>query len=243
MLKHCLVFNQAVLPGPAGMWPLPVDLILDLQEVLLIENIGPEESKPLIKVAASLKPPVAGQVWHWDQEAYSLSRADLYSLRRRIAYLVPGMVLLSRLTLGENIALGISFHEGTSTRSVLSCYADVLERLGLAPFLGLLPHQVDIRVYIKAIWARELIKQPELIVAVRDEAWEPISVPNEGVLLLQDYLAHRKGAALLLGRSLENSHFLASRLLRYEAGRLLPQPLPGRQGRPLTDFLPLVPKE
>jgi ABC-type ATPase involved in cell division len=243
MLKHCLVFNQAVLPGPPGMWPLPLDLILNLQEVLLIENIGPDESEPLAKVAAALKPLVAGQVWHWDQEAYSLPRSDLFNLRRRIAYLVPGMVLLSRLTLGENIAVGISFHEGTSSRSVLSCYADVLERLGLQPFLSLMPHQVEIKVYIKAIWARELIKQPELIVAVRDEAWEPFSAPNEGILFLQDYLANRRSAALLLGRSLENFHFLASRLLRWEAGRLFPQPLSGRQGRPLTDFLPLVPKE
>jgi ABC-type ATPase involved in cell division len=243
MLKHCLVFNQAVLPGPPGMWPLPVDLILNMQEVLVIENLGSEESPPLAKVAAALRPPVAGLAWHWDEDAFNLARADLYLLRRRIAYLVPGMVLLSRLTLGENIALSITFYEGTSTRSVLSGYSDVLERLGLTPYLSRMPHEVEIKVYIKAIWARELIKQPELVVAVRDEAWEPFSVPNEGILVLQEYLASRQGAALLMGRSMENFHPLASRLLRWEAGRLSPQPLPGRQGRPLTDFLPLIPQE
>jgi ABC-type ATPase involved in cell division len=243
MLKRCLALNQVILPAPPGMWPTPLDLILDLQEVLLIDKIGPEESTPLVEVASTLRPPVGGRVWHWDQDAYSLPREELYRLRRRIAYLAPGQVLLSRLTLGENIALGTSFQEGTSSRSVLSCYADLMERLGLQPFLPFLPHEVGEEVCIRALWARELIKQPELILAVLDEPWDPQAPPDQGILLLQDYLANRGGAALLLGRSLQNFHPLASRLLRWESGRLIPHPLSEPQGRPLTDFLPLIPGE
>ena len=160
--------------------------------------------------------------------------------KARIAYLAPGMKLLSRLTLGENIALGPSYYHGTFIQSVLECHAYLLERLELRPFLSLLPQEVEIKVYIRALWARELIKMPELIVAVRNEAWEPFSVPNEGILVLQDYLAHQGGAALLLGRSHEQFHHLASRLFRLESGRLIPHPLEEHQGRPLTDYLPLV---
>jgi ABC-type ATPase involved in cell division len=191
-------------------------------------------------VAASLKPPEAGQVWHWDLDAFSLPREERYRLRRRIAYLVPGQVLLSRLTLGENIALGTCYQEGISTRAVLSGHADLLEHLGLKPYLPLMPDEVDEEVCFRALWARELIKQPELIVAVLGEAWEPHTPPQEGILLLKDYLARRGGAALLLGQALQDFHPLASRLLRQEAGGLLPQPLSEHQGRPLTDFLPLV---
>jgi len=240
MIKHCLVLNKVSLPGPQDLWPAPLDLAVGLREVVLIENIGPDESEPLGKVASTLSPPLAGEVRHWDQDAFSLPREDLYQLRRRIAYLAPGMKLLKRLTLGENIALGPSYHHGTSIRSVLDCHADLLEHLGLRPFLSLLPQDVEIKVYILALWARELIKQPELIVAVRNETWETFSVPNEGILVLQDYLAHQGGAALVLGRSHENFYHLASRLLRFESGRLVPHPLEEHQGRPLTDFLPLV---
>jgi ABC-type ATPase involved in cell division len=234
------MFNQVTLPGSQDWWAAPVDLTVGLQEVVLIENIGTDECVPLGEVAAILSPPLAGEVRFWDQDADSLSREDFYQLRRRIAYLAPGMKLLNRLTLGENIALGPYYHYGTSIQSVLECHAYLLDRLALAPFLSLLPQDVEIKVYIRALWARELIKMPELIVAVNNDATEPLPVPNEGILILQDYLAHRGGAALLLGRSLETFHHLASRLLRYESGRLIPQPLEERQGRPLTDFLPLV---
>jgi ABC-type ATPase involved in cell division len=243
MLKNCLVLNQVVLPGPPGMWPTPVNLTLELQEVLLIDRIGPDESTPLLEVASTLRPPVGGQVLHWGLDAASLAREELYRLRRRIAYLTPEQVLLSRLTLGENIALGTSFREGTSAQSVLSCHADLLERLALQPFLPFLPHEVEAEVYIRALWAREFIKQPELIVAVLGEAWEPHDPPEQGILFLKGYLADRRGAALLLGQSLDHFHPLASRLLRWDSGRLLPHPLSEHQGRPLRDFLPLVPKE
>jgi ABC-type ATPase involved in cell division len=240
MIKNCLRLNQVTLPGPQDLWAAPLDLTVGLQEIVLIENISTDESEPLAAVASTLRRPVAGEARHWDQDAFSLPREDLYLLRRRIAYLAPGMKLLSRLTLGENIALGPSYHHGTSSQSVLECHAYLLERLALQPFLSFLPQDVEIQVYIRALWARELIKMPELIVAVRNDAWEPFSAPSEGILVLQDYLAHLGGAALLLGRSHESFHHLASRLLRFESGRLIPHPLEEHQGRPLTDYLPLV---
>ncbi len=243
MLRHCLVFNQVVLAGPPGVWPAPLDLSLELQEVLLVDRIGADASIPLLEAAAALKNPVAGQVLHWGLDAASLAREERYRLRRRIAYLTPAQVLLSRLNLGENIALGISFQEGASTRSVLASHAGLLERLALQPFLSFLPHEVEEEVYVRALWAREFIKQPDLIVAVLGEAWEPYDPPEQGLLFLKDYLTDRQGAALLLGQSLDRFHPLASRLLRWDAGRLLPQPLSEHRGRPLTDFLPLLPQE
>ena len=243
MLRNCLVFNQAVLSGPPGIWPAPLDLSLELQEVLLVDRVGAEASTPILEAASALKHPVAGQILHWGLDTATLAREERYRLRRRIAYLTPEQVLLSRLNLGENIALGTSFQAGTSTRSVLAFHADMLERLDLQPFLPFLPHEVEAEIYLRALWAREFIKQPDLIVAVLGEAWEPHDPPEQGILLLQDYLTGRQGAALLLGQSLERFHPLASRLLRWDAGRLLPQPLSEHQGRPLTDFLPLLPPE
>ena len=225
------------------MWPAPLDLSLELQEVLLIDRVGADASTPLLEAASALKHPVAGQILHWGLDAARLAREERYRLRRRIAYLTPEQVLLSRLNLGENIALGTSFQAGTSTRSVLAGHADLLERLALQPFLPFLPHEVEAEVYIRALWAREFIKQPDLIVAVLGEAWEPHDPPEQGILLLMEYLTDRRGAALLLGQSLDRFHPLASRLLRWDAGRLLSQPLSGHRGRPLTDFLPLLPKE
>jgi predicted ABC-type transport system involved in lysophospholipase L1 biosynthesis ATPase subunit len=240
MLSHCLEFKQVQLPGPPETWPRPLDLSLGLQEVLLIEKMGPEESAQLLEVAGSLRPPVAGEVRHWGRDAFNLPRVERYRLRRRIACLGPRMALLSRLTLGENIALGSCYQQGLATRTVLAGHGDLLGRLALHPYLSLRPHEVEIRVYIRALWARELIKQPELIIAVRDETWEPFSAPAHGILFLQDYLAKGGGAALILGQTLEDFHPLANRLLRRENGEFVSHPLSEHQGRPLTDFLPLL---
>ncbi len=240
MLKNCLVLNQVSLPEPPEMWAAPLDLVLGLQEVLLIERVSPEASAPLLEAAAAIRPPAAGQVWHWEMDAFSLPREEHYRLRRRIAYLAPGQVLLSRLTLGDNIALGACYQEGIPPRVVLSGHADLLEHLGLKPYLAAMPDEVDEEVCFRALWARELIKQPDLIVAELGAAWEPHPPAPEGILWLKDYLARRGAAALLLGQSLHDFHPLASRLLRQEEGRLHPHPLSGHQGRPLTDFLSLM---
>jgi ABC-type ATPase involved in cell division len=240
MLKYCLSMNQVILPDPRGLWPAPLELHLELNEILLIEKVGADDSAPLLEVASSLRPPEAGQVLHWGLQAFGLAREERYYLRRRIAYLAPGQVLLSRLTLGQNIALSPCYYTGLSSRAVLAEHADLLEQLALKPYLTQLPQQVEKDVYIRALWARELIRQPDLILVALDKAWETILAPSQAILFLQDYLAAQGSAALLTGESLPNFYPLASRLLRLASGRLVPHPLAEHQGRPLTDFLPLV---
>ncbi len=240
MLKYCLQMNQVILPDPLGLWPAPLELTLELTEILLIEKVEAAQSAPLLEVAAFLRPPVAGQVWHWGSDAFSLAREERYHLHRRIAYLAPGQVLLARLTLGENIALSPCYHQGLSSRVVLADHADLLEQLALRPYLPLLPHEVEEDVYVRALFARELIRQPDLILVALDQAWVTILAPSQALLLLQDYLAAQGSAALVVGQPLQDFYPVASRLLRLEAGRLVPHPLPEHQGRPLTDFLPLV---
>uniref|UniRef100_A0A7C3V6P1 ABC transporter domain-containing protein n=1 Tax=Desulfobacca acetoxidans TaxID=60893 RepID=A0A7C3V6P1_9BACT len=235
--------EQVLLPGASGPWPAPLDLALELQEVLLIEGPDPEESRPLMAVAASLRAPAAGRVWHWGLEAFKLAREERCLLRRRIAYIAPGQVLIRRLTLAKNIALGPCYYEGISTQEVLAAHAGLLEQLNLQPFLDLLPDEVEAGIYKRALWARELIKEPALILAAMGAWEEPLREAGAGSLVLQEYLASRGGAALLLGRSLEAFYPLASRVLRLQPGRLTSKPLPAHPGRPLTDFLPLVPEQ
>jgi ABC-type ATPase involved in cell division len=243
MLKYCLLMNQVILPDPLGLWPAPLELTLELKEILLIEKVGADQSAPLLQVASALRPPMVGQAWHWGSDAFNLAREERYYLLRRVAYIAPGQVLLKRLTLGENIALSLCYYQGISSRAALEEHADLLEQLDVRPYLALLPQEVDKDVYIRALMARELIRHPDLIIVALDKTWETILAPSQALLFLQNYLAARGSAALLVGESLPNFHRVASRLLRLESGHLTPYPLEERQGRPLTDFLPLVMRE
>jgi ABC-type lipoprotein export system ATPase subunit len=238
MLHDVLNLETVILPGDAA-WPAPLSLGVALNEVVLIEGVEPAMSLPLLEVVATLQHPVAGSVRHWGRDAAALSREELYDLRRRIAYNPPRPVLLHLLSLGDNISLGPCYHLGCSASEALAPYAELLEQLELSSHLSRLPAQVSATLYARAAWARELVKGPELIVAVFSHNL-PITEAERLVAVLGDYRARYGAAALLLGGSLETFYPLGHRLLRLEARQLQARPLPEYRARPLAAYLPLV---
>ena len=87
MLHDALKLELVILPGAAAAWPTPLSLAVALNEVVLIEGVDPATAEPLLEVAAALQSPVGGKVRHWDQNAETLPRAELYHRRRRMAYI------------------------------------------------------------------------------------------------------------------------------------------------------------
>ena len=238
MLHHALDLESITLPA-APAWPAPLSLAVALDEVVLIEGVEPALAEPLLEVAAALKSPVMGKVRHWGLDTETLAREDLYQLRGRIAYISPRQVLLSHLSLGENIALVPCYRLGCSETEALAPYADLLEHLKLRAHLDQLPAQVSAAVYSRAVWARELLKEPGLILAVLT-GFQAAAGAQLLLTVLEEYLPRYSAAAVLLGESLEPYYPLGHRLLALEAGQLLKKPLLDHRARPLTAHLPLV---
>src|SRR4030042_4154832 len=188
MLRSSLILKEVVLPGPPGLWPGPLDLAVGLNEFLLIEGGEPEESEAVLGVAAALLAPLQGQVWHWGRDTARLDRDELYQLRRRIAYISPRQAFLERLTLKENLTLGPRYHQGETESQILQEYAPLLEQLALGPHLSLLPAQLPENLFYRALWARELFKGPELILATLEETQRTMSTQEMMGGLLKDYL-------------------------------------------------------
>jgi phospholipid/cholesterol/gamma-HCH transport system ATP-binding protein len=240
MLHHALNLEGISLAEETAAWPASLSLAVELNEVVLLEGAGPEVSLPLMEVVATLQSPAEGRVRHWGLEAAEVSREELFHLRSRMAYLSPRQMLLHRLTLGGNIVLAPCYHQGVSEAEALAAHADLLAQLNLRAHLSRYPAQVPAGVYARAVWARELVKEPELILAVI--AGE-LATPAGATLLatvLQDYLAWHGGAAMLAGESLEPFYPLGHRLLVLEGGELRKQPLLEHRARPLTAYLALV---
>ncbi len=218
MLRYSLEMHRVRLPASPPGWPALLDLKLGLDEVLLVEGLSWEGSAAFWPVAATLAFPLEGQVLHWGKSREELPRTELFRLRRQIAYLAPGQVLLQHLTLGENIALAISYYRGLSAVQALAEQRAFLESLGLLSYLHLLPAQLPPEVYWRGLFARELAKGPELVLACLDgPGWSP---ENRSALqeALKGYIARQEGAALLGGRDLTPFYPLAHRLLRPAAG-------------------------
>lgn len=218
MLRYSLEMHRVQLPEQPPGWPAPLDLKLGLDEVLLVEGVTWEESAAFWPVAATLAAPLEGQVLHWGKSREDLPRTEVFRLRRQIGYIAPGQVLLQHLTLGENIALAISYYRDVSTSQVLAEQEAFLESLGLRPYLKRLPAYLPPHLYWRAVWARELAKGPELVLACLDgPGWTPV---NRGALqeALRVYIARQEGAALLAGPDLTPLYHLGHRLLRPESG-------------------------
>jgi ABC-type lipoprotein export system ATPase subunit len=237
MLHYALNLDLVTLPEAVAAWPAPLSLTVALNEVLLIEGVNPATAEPLLEVAAALQSAVTGQVRHWGQNAETLPRVELYHLRSRIAYISPRQVLLHRLSLSENISLAPCYHQGYSESEALEPHADLLERLQLQAHLDRFPGQVSAAVYARAVWARELLKRPELILAALSADSAAAAMLVE---ILRDYLPKNGVAAIVLGESLESFYPLGHRLSRLESGQLLKMPLLEHRARPLTAYLPLV---
>ena len=239
MLHHALNLDMVTLPE-APAWPAPLSLTVAFNEVVLIEGAGPAVSSPLLEVVATLLSPAAGHVRHWGRDAALRRRENLYRLRRRIAYISPWQVLLHLFTLGENIALGPCYYQGCSETEALTPHADLLRRLELQGHLTQYPPQVSPATYARAVWARELVKEPELILAVISGELATTAGAAMLVNVLRKYRVRYGTAALLLGESLQDFYPLGHRLFLLESGRLRQQATLEHRARPLAAYLPLV---
>lgn len=240
MWQYSLILEKISLPPPYGFWPASFELQLGLSEVLLIEGASTEDGQILLDVAATLKEPAQGQVHLWGKEISTLTRQELYNLRRQIAYVHPRQSLLHYLTLAENIGLGPAYHLGMTLSETLREHARLIKHLGLKPFLSLYPSELSQAAYSRALWARELVKLPDLILAIVEESSGAAATQRMILTMLEDYLNRHGASVILAGHSLTDFHPLAHRILKLEVGRIKERQILERGGRPLISYLPLV---
>lgn len=240
MWQYSLVLEHITLPPPFGNWPESFELRLGMTEVMLIEGASAEDGQTLLDVAATLSEPAQGQVHLWGMEISTLTRQELYNLRSQIGYVHPKQSLLHYLTLAENIGLGPAYHFDMTLSETLREHAPLIEHLGLEPFLSRYPSEISQAVYIRALWARELVKLPELILAIVEESPGTAGTQKMILTVLEEYLDRQGVSVILAGHSLAAFHHLAHRILKLEAGRIRERKLLERGGRPLIAYLPLV---
>ncbi len=240
MLRYTLNMQQVRLANHPLEWPSPLDLRIALAEVVLLEEVAWGEVPAFWQAAATLVKPLEGTVLHWGKKREDLTRPEFFRLRRLIGYIAFGQTLFQHLTLGQNIALAVSYYQGVSLSQALAAQDELVEDLELGPFLDRRPDHVSPDIYWRAIWARELAKGPELILACLDGPG--FSAANQAILVkvLKKYLAAWRVAFLLGGPELTPFYPLAHRLLRPTAQGFAEMPLLKRWEISPVHFFPLV---
>jgi len=127
--------------------------------------MGPSGSgkSTLLHCAAGLDTPTSGQVFIDGTEISTLSETKRTLLRRdRIGFIFQSYNLLPSLTVEQNITLPLRLARTSPDRAWLG---DVIERVGLGPYLGRRPDELSGGQQQRATIARALVARPDVVFA------------------------------------------------------------------------------
>lgn len=242
-LLTSLVLHEVV---PTAQWSADLSLLsltLGYTDFCLLEKVPVVLADALLRVAATLAPPLTGAIRHWGRDLSTLARRQLYPWRRRLAFVSPEHALLPRLTLAENLSLPQLLLSKRRALGGGPLPPHLVARLGLSPYLSSYPRDLPPRQYQLALWARELVKEPRLILGVLAGREAPHGAPALAPVLLpilEEYHRQRRGAILLAGPWLEVAYPLADRLIQAQGPAWQEYALPRRHGHPLPSYLRVI---
>jgi ABC-type transporter Mla maintaining outer membrane lipid asymmetry ATPase subunit MlaF len=129
--------------------------------IIFPDSYGPAAT--LIKICATIEEPEKGKVSIFGKRVDFSNEDYLYDLRKRIAMVNHESVLISNLTLFENIALFLWYHQNRKLKDLEGEIMEILIRLGLEADRYRRPSGIDHFRRRRAIYAMELIKNPRLV--------------------------------------------------------------------------------
>ncbi|MDG4797627.1 ATP-binding cassette domain-containing protein [Micromonospora sp. WMMD1082] len=149
--------------------PLDIDVPAGATVALLARpRLGTAVARVLVGLAA----PVAGRILVGGRDV-----TDLPPPRRRIGYVPAGGALLPHLTVARNISYGQ--RRRRQVRDVAEGWAAVLvDRLELAPTLGLRPHLLTEAQRFRVAIARAMACLPEVLVVDLPAAVDGVRLPD-----------------------------------------------------------------
>jgi molybdate transport system ATP-binding protein len=173
---------------------------------------------------AGLNRPDAGQITlNGDTLFDSTQKINLPPQRRAIGYVMQDYLLFPHLSVGQNIAFGLT---GLSRAAQARIVAEALARVELAGFEPRRPHELSGGQQQRVALARALVTRPRLLLL--DEPFSALDGPTRA-LLRRDLLrlqAELRLPALFVTHDLAEAYLLADRIAVIEGGRLLQLGLP-----------------
>jgi len=125
---------------------------------------GPQHSgkTDLMLLAAGLMPALQGSYEIFGKDPQTFDEAQLAE-RLRVGIVQEGGLLFSHLTIAENISLPLRYHKNFSPADAETVVKQLLDLTELTPLAAVTPANVPANWRHRAVLARALILQPELL--------------------------------------------------------------------------------
>ena len=118
----------------------------------------------LLATAAGLQPPERGRHLLFGQETATLGESELLQHRLKVGVVFEhGGRLFNQLTLAQNIALPLCYHQNLAEAEAAETVAAMLDLIGLRSAADSLPGRVPRPARQRAALARALVLRPEIL--------------------------------------------------------------------------------
>lgn len=147
---------------PAQMVTRAVDWTVHAGEFWVVA--GPQRSgkSDLLMLAGGLAVPAEG-TYHFFGEPMPIFEDERLGLRLKLSFVFDGGQLFNRMTIAENVALPLRYHQDLSRPEAAPRVRDLLELLELTPWAHHLPAAVARNWQKRAGLARALMLQPSVL--------------------------------------------------------------------------------
>lgn len=170
------------------------------------------------RLAVGLLKPTSGTVEFNGIDLNRISSEELRRLRRhmQVIFQDPMASMNPRMTLGEGIGRGLKIHDLVPDHAEFrQRVIEILDRVGLTPgatFIDRYPHQISGGQRQRAVIARALITNPQLIMADEPIAMADVSVRSVLLQLMKDLQQEFNLTYLFITHDLATTKYICDRI-------------------------------
>jgi phospholipid/cholesterol/gamma-HCH transport system ATP-binding protein len=175
----------------------------------------------LLKQMVGLAKPDSGRILFEGKDVTTLSKKDIYQLRKKMGMLFQGSALFNSLNIFENIAFPLREHTNLSEGVIKTIIKIKLEMVGLRGVEQMMPSQLSGGMTKRVGLARAIILDPKVV--FYDEPTSGLDPISAGVInkLIKDLNRKLGVTSIVVSHDIESSFQIADKIIILFYGDLI----------------------